>query len=366
MMREIAQNGQLRAIAMALAGAIVAAVATMFVPTAVLETMTGSTGLSELIPATAAPLGDTARALIAFGTGILTFALLAVFLTRGERVIPRTQRGPAAVPADNRAAPSLRDRLQAIKLPKIALPKMPWVKGDDDITELSDLPKLRGGDIHPDAPPRRPLVATQDLPELDLASAGTQLPEWTPAETHAVIAPVAFGQDVTDPVEAEPVEAEPAEAGVFEVPAIETLAFETGTANPSTVEPAAADTAPSQDVPVSAEPEPAPPAPTAEDHQPTLADMVAKLEAAVAQRQEQLRALEMAAVRLTQPETSPEEAEITPEVDEGAIADILPPQPERARPPLEAVASTAVKPHDMDAALTAALETLQRMNAVNR
>jgi hypothetical protein len=57
-------NSQVKAVAMAMAGATLAAVSTMFVPVAILESVTGATGLSELIPAARAPLGDTARALM--------------------------------------------------------------------------------------------------------------------------------------------------------------------------------------------------------------------------------------------------------------------------------------------------------------
>lgn len=320
-MREIAQNGQMRAITLAVVGAIVAAAATMFVPTAILETITESTGLSEIVHATAAPLGDTARALIAFGTGVLTLAVLAVFLSRGAKVQPRTERAPAPIYDMEEPANSLLDRLPKIALPKLALPKMPWVKGDDDITELSDLPKLRGTDAHPDAPPRRPLIATQDLPELDLAAVGTQLPEWVEPEV----------SEVASPVEAPA--AEPVVAAAVAEP--EPIA-------PVYVAPAA----------------PAPIAQTAADHQPTLAEMVAQLEAAVAQRHQQLVALEATASSLTQSEPAP-----APEVAAPAT-EVLPPEPVRTeRPPLEAVPSSRHPGDDMDAALSAALETLRRMNA---
>lgn len=358
MMREIAQNGQMRAIVMAVAGAIIAAAATMFVPTAILETITGSTGLSELVPATAAPLGDTARALIAFGTGVLTLAVLAVMLSRSGRVTPRTERSPAVIDdVEKKPSSSLHDRLRAIKLPQIALPKMPWIKGENDITELSDLPKLRGGDVHPDAPPRRPLIATEDLPELDLATAGTQLPEWTPTK-----APVIDDHVATDAVESGPVEAAPVD--------VEPVEFAAAAAAPAFAEPAAVV----EPLVEPAHPEKGTVAQAASDHQPTLADMVAKLEAAVAQRHEQLRALEATAVHLAQPasaesETAAPETTAADEASEPSsepTSEIIPPDAGRPRPPLEAVASTTVRPHDMDAALTAALETLQRMNAANR
>ena len=85
MQSKLKLDHQTQAVAMATGGAAIAAIAAMFVPTGIWETLTGSTGVSEMIPATAAPLGDTARALIAFAFGALTFAILAVMLLRKNR-----------------------------------------------------------------------------------------------------------------------------------------------------------------------------------------------------------------------------------------------------------------------------------------
>lgn len=312
-MRKSAPNNQIRALAMAMSGAIVAAVATMFIPAAVLEGITGSTGLSELVPATAAPLGDTARALFAFGAGALTLAALAFVLLRQESVPAKAAIADpyAPVPSDNDAA-FFKDMLARIKLPK-----MPWVKGEDDITDLADLPKLKNGDIHPDAPPRRPLSATQDLPMLDLAEIAVE----------------------------EPVVAEDEIA--FEEPEI------------VTDEPVV------EDVPVAIA---QPVMPTvAHDIEPTLAEMVAQLEAAVAERQKQLADLEIVAAKL-----AAERPAAPVDVPEAQAVEVIPDEdvtiePARnERPPLEAVPASAVKDDDMDSALAAALATLHRMNGTGR
>lgn len=303
------QNSQIRAIAMAFAGAVVAAVATMFVPAGILESITGATGLSELVPAARAPLGDTARALIAFGVGAITLAVLAFILLRQDDA-PFT-RAVSAAPdwAEEDDAPTFADRLSRIKLPAMALPKMPWQKGEDDITELSDLPKLRNGDSHPDAPPRRPLSATQDLPVLDLAEIEALVVEGPATEPEA--------ESVKSPV------IEPARIAA----------------------PAVAAAAPPM---------------TAEDVQPTLAEMVAQLEAAVAERQKQLTELEAVAAQLGAGPAGEEVLAVPVE------AYIPPPQPARAeRPQLEAVPASA-KDDDMDSALAAALATLHRMNGTDR
>lgn len=293
-MRNGVPDNQMKAPAMAMAGAAVAAVATMFIPVVMLESFTGSTGISELVPATAAPLGDTARAIIAFAVGALTLAVLGSLLTRQANA-PRAME-PASL---------FKDRPGWI-----AWPKMPWTKDGDDITDLSDLPKLRNGDAHPDAPPRRPLSAHQDLPVLALDK---------------VVTPVGEGPET----EEAPI--------LFAMPAVEIEAAET-----RSPEPVAA----------------------VGDMQPTLAEMMAKLEAAGAERQKRLADLEIVAAKLAAVGLDPVVAR--PEGE--TIADVgITVEPARTeRPALEAVPPSPVEEDDMDAALAAALATLHRMNATGR
>jgi uncharacterized coiled-coil protein SlyX len=267
-------------------------------------------------------LGDTARALIAFGVGAMTLAILAVLLLRQDR--PTAARAAPSVPASEWAgdddAPSFKDRLARIKLPAFVVPKMPWTKSEQDITELADLPKLRNGDSHPDAPPRRPLFASLDLPASDMV-------------------------DVQE-ILAEPEADAPAAAAIEDAVTADAVAIP-DVSHEIAVEPRAVV-----------------------DVEPTLAEMVAQLEAAVAERQRQLTELEAVANELaasrpavqpvTAEEQTPPEAEI---VDESEIV-VEPPRYER--PPLEAVPSVSVKDDDMDSALAAAIATLHRMNAAGR
>ena len=327
------QNRQIRLMGLSLGTSILAAVATMFVPASVLESITGASGLSELVPATAAPLGDTARALIAFAAGALTLSFMAAALLRQNNVSPpRNAVTPAAdlIEEDDRVfASSLKERIS-----KIGLPKMPWIKGDDDITELSDLPRLRVGDIHPDAPARRPLSAIVDLPVLDL--------------TERALEPAPPKVDVIEPIE--PVET------------VETV---------EPVEPVEQDELSEPVTPV----EPEPVAELAEaEAQPTLAEMVAQLEASVAQRQRQLAELEVVATNLASARTghSPNPVGET-EISGAAIeseepAEVLRPEwrPLGMVPkPLDNSDDTD-EPDEMDEALAAALATLHRMNGTGR
>lgn len=315
-MRNSVPNNQIRALAMAMGGAIAAAVATMFIPAAILEGITGSTGLSELVPATAAPLGDTARALFAFGVGAFTLAVLAFVLLRQDRTPAKAAIvDPYAPVAGEDVAGTFKDRLSRIKMPK-----MPWVKGEDDITDLADLPKLKNGDVHPDAPPRRPLSATQDLPVLDLAEI-------------AVEAPVVAEDEIA-----------------FEEPAIVTDA------------PVVEDVS----LAIAQLTQPVVP-PIAQDIEPTLAEMVAQLEEAVAERQKQLAELEIVAANL-----AADRSGAPAELSEAQAVEVIPDEDvtiepfRNERPPLEAVPASAVKDDNMDSALAAALATLHRMNGTGR
>ncbi len=326
------QKQQLKPIVIAVGASAIAAIAMMFVPVGLLESITGATGISEMVPATAAPLGDTARALMAFAIGALTLVAVLALLLRSEKVTAN----PAVETPMRSSAPSsdrlagIKARVSGVSLPKFAMPKMPWTRNEGDILDLADLPQLKTFDAHPDAPARRPLSASSDL-----AVPFASVPEFA-----AAAAPSALEEA---DIEAEVVEAESFENAVFVAP---------------------------QEQP-SVAPQYVDPKPVQAALQPSLAEMVAQLEAAVLQRKAQLAELEVVAADLaannSQTAELPE-AEAVAEQD--AVApkfetEILPPEPaQAARPVLEAVPSSPVSASedDMDAALRAALDTLQRMN----
>jgi hypothetical protein len=156
-------DGSMRAVAMAIGVAIVTSVISMFLPVSLFESITGSTGISELAPATAAPLGDTARALIAFGLGVLAFALsAALFLRKNAPAAPiRPAAAETVSVEDYEDEPSFFDSVKS-KIADFVASR----RGENVVTELSDLPKLRAGDAHPDAPPRRPISAHRDFADI--------------------------------------------------------------------------------------------------------------------------------------------------------------------------------------------------------
>jgi hypothetical protein len=344
MQKGLKMDGQLRAMAIALGGAAVMSVVAMFIPASIFETITGATGISELVPATGAPLGDTARALIAFGFGAATFAFLAAYLMRRPaQVRTSSSERPATKPVNTdetatanavTGSASFFDRVRA-KISAFNDSRRNGVA----VTELSDLPKLRAGDAHPDAPPRRPISAHRDFGEIP---------------TDAAL-PVAADDVADDDV----VVAAPIAAPAPIAPLVEPDAAVKQTALPEADAPVSA--------PVVAETPIDAPLDIA-----TLSSMVDRLEMAVAQRQDQLAKLEaLASAKPATPVSYIDDADAEadmPTVAESAEIEII---PASSRP--LSFAATPMESQDkgneadeMDAALRSALETLHRMNARTR
>ncbi|MEE9432736.1 MAG: hypothetical protein V3V15_00670 [Sphingorhabdus sp.] len=334
------QDRKKKAVLTAVVVSIIAGVATMFIPASILGSITGVTGLSELVPATAPPLGDKARALIAFGTGALTLAVLTVFLLSKEDGESQTEASPQDDIAQERGAADKPGAallsVLASRIAQINFPKMPWVKGENEIRDLSDLPSVRHADTHPDAPARRPLLATKDLPvAADAPTTMSAVPSGGIAENA--------------PVVETPVEEVSAGSPATAMPAFEE-AVQAATPKPARQEGQAA-AAPVE--PINAAPA----------DKPSLDEMIGQLESAVTQRKTQLAELEQVAAKIIPQaaETASEEADVA------AAADMPEEGPAADRPPLEAVpTSPAEVEGDIDHALNAALETLQRMNAQAR
>lgn len=322
-------DGQMRALAIALGGAAVMSVVAMFIPASIFESITGATGISELVPATGAPLGDTARALIAFGFGAVTFAFLAAYLLR-KPATPHSA-APASVPRETAStsdvieqSPSFMDKMRA----KISAFNESRRHGND-VKELSDLPKLRAGDAHPDAPPRRPISAHRDFGEV--------------------------------PSEATPIVEDEAEKGA-DAPIVLASADSAKRTGDVMEQSAVAVIEPESQV--------------AEEASDSLSTMVDRLEAAVAQRQQQLSKLEILATAQAtgseQPKGDTAAVVETANAAETVEAEVIPPAPRplsfgtfSADTPKEA-RDTHSQADEMDDALRSALETLQRMNVRTR
>lgn len=373
-------DNQMRAWIFAFAGSAIVAVAAMFVPVRVWEMITGSTGISEMVPVAAAPLGDKARALIAFGLGAVTFIMIGAQTLRrparsrfvadvADDVVandPRMSSFKDAVfdlteEADPEPSPSLAARLRG----KLAA----WAKARRDssaIVTLEDLPKLRASDAHPDAPPRRPFSAGRDLEALAAegepisaihmfaretqtiteAPTAPEAPEASNAEPIAEDEPMPLVDDSLDAgLEAELIEAAAiAESGE---PHEEQLQVEAGVAPHH-------DIAVKADAPVAAEAEVV--APDADD---LLATMVDRLEAALNARDAELARIEALARELaaSQAVAAPQTGALKPiEAETVAVP----------RPAREAMLADVFVPdnaEEMDPALRSALETLHRTHS---
>lgn len=144
------------AMSLAIAGAAVVATGMMFIPVSVLEGLTGTTGLSNLIPALSAPLGDGARALFAYTAGAMTLGGWTILLLQSDG-------GGGAAQQPNRYSNGFRQF--GLKLKNYLPEKMPWVQTAHDAGSFGDASRLGTGD----ASARVPLRASQDLPILGLA-----------------------------------------------------------------------------------------------------------------------------------------------------------------------------------------------------
>jgi hypothetical protein len=373
-------DNQMRAWIFAFVGSAIVAVAAMFVPVRVWEMITGSTGISEMVPVAAAPLGDKARALIAFGLGAVTFIMLAAQTLRrparsrtvadvADDVVanePRMSSWNDAVfdlteKADPEPSPSLVARLRG----KLAA----WAEARRDssaIVTLEDLPKLRASDAHPDAPPRRPFSAGRDLEALaaegEPVSTVSMFAREAQTISEAPIAPEAPEASIAEPIaedEPMPLVDDSLDAGL-EAELIEAAAIaESGEPHEEQLQAAAGisahhDMAVKADAPVAVEAEVV--ASHADD---LLATMVDRLEAALNARDAELARIEALARELAASQAVP-----TPQTD--ALKAIEAETVAVSRPAHEAMLADVFVPdnaEEMDPALRSALETLHRTHS---
>lgn len=379
-------DNQTRAMLLATTVSAIVASGAMFVPVQIWETVTGATGISEMIPATAAPLGDRARALIAFALAAGCFLLLSAQALRGQRPAsaPRVKDlddayphagqpfAPLAQEEESTPKPSLLARLRE-KLGAHLEARRAYA----GITTLDDLPKLRAGDAHPDAPPRRPFSAERDLAEpvgdrmagpaavaeepavmtVPAPNSGAMAdPDLDPSAEDINDAPeeaMPLVDDSLEPgLEAELIEAaaaaesgeeampmelpQPGMAAMAEMPVLDT--FESALQQPQNVE-TIAETGSAADAP--------------------LGVIVDRLEAALDARDAQLARVEALALELSAASASEEQPP--------AAAEVLPVA--AVRTVLEAVPdsnSSSQQAEEMDPALRSALDTLHRMSARSR
>ncbi|MEO9599576.1 hypothetical protein [Parasphingorhabdus sp.] len=160
--------------AMAVAGGIAAALVIATLPHVYLENAVGATGLSEIIPAAAPPLGNTARGLIALAAGLVSASAIYMFLNHKPKFLGGGSDMGFAIHNDITAdsIDSDREEKRGFTMPKLNLSAKSLTKflkkpkkSPGQVTELQDLPDVRSVDRHPDAPARQPIFASSDLGE---------------------------------------------------------------------------------------------------------------------------------------------------------------------------------------------------------
>lgn len=149
--------------AMALVGGIAAALVVATLPSVYLEKIIGMTGLAEIVPAAAPPLGNTAKSLLAIFAGLVSTSVVFYFLHRkgdadmGLAIRKLANWEEEKAEWEERKAKPKKGKFSLKRL--LQRPK----KRKDEVKDLSDLPNLREKDSHPDAPARKPIFADKDL-----------------------------------------------------------------------------------------------------------------------------------------------------------------------------------------------------------
>lgn len=149
--------------AMAMVGGIAAALVVATLPSVYLEKIIGMTGLAEIVPAAAPPLGNTAKSLLAIFAGLVSTTVVFYFLHRkgdadmGLAIRKLANWEEEKAEWEERKAKPKKSRFSLKRL--LQKPK----KKKDEVKDLSDLPNLREKDSHPDAPARQPIFAEKDL-----------------------------------------------------------------------------------------------------------------------------------------------------------------------------------------------------------
>lgn len=342
-------KGPLMAAVAGIGGALV--VATL--PHVYLENIVGATGLSELVPAAAPPLGNTARGLIAIMAGLVSASAIYFFLNRkrgSDMGVALREQINAASPIEPELEETAKAKKSLFSLPKFdskSLTKFLKKPKKDKarVMDLTDLPQLRKiGDESEEA--ERPPLFTEPETGSPLPEAIKAFEEPAPVETAAPAEPV----ELAEPVEP----AEPAEPIAVEQPAVAEPISEI-------VPPIAA--APEAEPP--AAPAPVIDAPTEDLSDLNIAQLADRLEAGL----RRLKQLEIAsAAAADMPLEWP--ADSAPAQPAEPAAPVAAPVSEApvAPPVLKEVEKSAddiaaARQADMDAALKAALGTLEKMTA---
>lgn len=143
------------AVALAALGAAGAALAMLSMPVGLVETLIASTGVSEILPAAAPPLGMTARLALALFAALMAMGIIGAMRREG-RFLALEQEGRA-------------DRVRGAGKMGFALSRLTaFARRRGHPSDRFGEPVLRRADAHPDAPARAPIFASRDFDGLDI------------------------------------------------------------------------------------------------------------------------------------------------------------------------------------------------------
>ncbi|WOE74837.1 hypothetical protein [Alterisphingorhabdus coralli] len=144
---------------------LVAGLITLVIHNSLFEAAILATGLNEMIPAAAPPLGMTARIAIAIATALFTMGVCSVLFSMLVEEDEEDDFAPEMYYDDIDDKPKLgiAERIRSF-LP-FSYGSVDVDDADADVHDLRELPRTRRADSHPDAPVRAPLLAGRDLTE---------------------------------------------------------------------------------------------------------------------------------------------------------------------------------------------------------
>ena len=193
---------RIQPIILALLAGTVAACVTLLIPIDVIENFTASSGLSEMIAQAAPPLGMTARLALAFAAAVLAAGIVLAIrgqqeplrtdskelITMQAHAATERRLPPAAVrpvdAADSQAnmasGPSWFAKVKS-RLDALAGRETEEAAPTTSVRATEDVPRLNRFDRHPDAPPRRPISASADFADME-DTFGTRAPAPAPTE----------------------------------------------------------------------------------------------------------------------------------------------------------------------------------------
>lgn len=144
---------------MTLTGVVVAGLL-LSMPVGLVETVVTSSGLSEIWPAAAPPLGWTARLTLSGFGALMVLGLVWAGQGRDER---ERDDGPLAYEQERG-----RKGAPGVGRMGFALSKLSWLARSREETSRTRGPALRRADAHPDAPARAPIYASRDFGGIDI------------------------------------------------------------------------------------------------------------------------------------------------------------------------------------------------------